>query len=264
MKQTNNLYKFIGGAAAMLVLAACGARTTAAPTAAPAVATVAAPTSAPAATVAPAEPTAAPTEAPAAATQPAATATTESKAAQPAAASVFQIDASQSTATFTLNEKLMGNPKTVVGTTSQVSGQISLTPSDLTGTKIGTIQINARDFKTDSNMRNGAIQRFVLETNKDEYQYITFEPTSIEGLPATVKTGESATFKITGNLKIRTIIKPVTFDATVTAKSDTELTGTAKTTITRSAFEITIPSVPSVADVTDDVALELQFVATKQ
>jgi len=50
-------------------------------------------------------------------------------------------------------------------------------------------------------------------------------------------------------------------------KSDTELEGTAKTTITRAAFELTIPNVPnvpSVADVTGNVDIQLQFVATRQ
>jgi len=47
-------------------------------------------------------------------------------------------------------------------------------------------------------------------------------------------------------------------------KSDTELEGTAKTTITRAAFELTIPNVPSVADVTGIVDIQLQFVATRQ
>jgi len=53
-------------------------------------------------------------------------------------------------------------------------------------------------------------------------------------------------------------------------KSDTELEGTAKTTITRAAFELTIPNVPnvpnvpSVADVTGNFDIQLQFVATRQ
>ncbi len=252
-------------AIAATLLAACGARATV-PTAAPAAAPAVPATEAPKPTEAPA---AAPTEAPKATEAPAAAPTeapkaTEAAAAPAAAGSVFQIDPAQSKATFTLNEKLMGNPVTVVGATSLVSGKITLSPDNLANTQIGAIQIDARDFKTDSTRRDGAMQRFILESTKDEYQYITFEPTAIEGLPATVKTGESATFKITGNLKIRSIVKPVTFDATVTAKSDTELAGSVKTTVLRSNFELTIPSIPSVADVTDEVALELTFVATKQ
>lgn len=76
--------------------------------------------------------------------------------------------------------------------------------------------------------------------------------------------GQIIPVKITGNLTIRDIVQPVTFDRTLTVKSDTELEGTAKTTITRAAFELTIPNVPSVADVTGIVDIQLQFVATRQ
>jgi len=82
--------------------------------------------------------------------------------------------------------------------------------------------------------------------------------------------GQIIPVKITGNLTIRDIVQPVTFDRTLTVKSDTELEGTAKTTITRAAFELTIPNVPnvpnvpSVADVTGNFDIQLQFVATRQ
>jgi polyisoprenoid-binding protein YceI len=249
-------------AAAPAAPAATTAPATTVPTEAPSAAT-AAPTEAPAAapTEAPSAATAAPTEAPAAAPTEAPK-PTEAPAA--AAGAVYAIDPGQSKATFTLDEKLAGVPTVVVGITSLVNGEITLTPDNLANTKIGTIQIDASDFKTDSNFRNGAIQRFILESNKAEFQFITFEPTAIEGLPATVKTGESATFKITGNLKIRAIVKPVTFDATVTAKSDTELAGTVKADVLRSEFELNIPNVPRVTDVSDKVVLEMTFVATKK
>ena len=158
----------------------------------------------------------------------------------------------------------MGKPNTVVGKTSKVTGVISATLDNPANTKIGTIQIDATDLQTDSGMRNRMIQRMILQAVQPEYKYITFEPTAIEGLPAKVSTGTAIPVKISGNLKIRDVIKPVTFDATITMKSDSELAGSAKTTVTRSAFGLTIPSVPSVADVTDDVALALDFVATKQ
>jgi polyisoprenoid-binding protein YceI len=257
-------------ALAAAMLAACAAPQAAAPAApaAPAATTApaaAAPTEAPKPTEAPA---AAPTEAPKPTEAPAAAPTEAPKPTEaPAAAAaevVYAIDPAQSKATFTLDEKLAGVPTVVVGVTSLVNGEITLTPDNLANTKIGTIQIDASDFKTDSNFRNGAIQRFILESNKPEFQFITFEPTAIEGLPATVKTGESATFKITGNLKIRTIVKPVTFEATVTAKSDTEISGTAKADVLRSEFELNIPNVPRVTDVSDKVVLDLAFVATKK
>lgn len=230
------------------------ATTAAVATSAPAATAVSKPaaTTVPAATVAPkpAVATTAPTAAPAPTT-----------AAKPAAAAAFKIDQTQSQASFTLNERLFGQPKTVVGTTSKVDGTIEVDWANLSNSKIGPIQIDARDFRTDSGQRNGAIQRFILQSDQSQFQFITFTPTKIEGLPAKVDVGQAATFKVTGDLKIRTITKPVTWDVTVTATSANELSGSAKTQVMRTAFDLQIPSVPSVADVTDEVALELKFVA---
>ncbi len=177
---------------------------------------------------------------------------------------MFQIDQSATKASFTLGEKLMGTPKTVVGTTSNVSGSISISLDNPSTAKIGIVQIDAKSFSTDSDMRNGAIQRFILQSAQAKYQFITFEPTKIDGLTGPVSAGTAVPVKVTGNLKIKDTVKPVTFDGTVTLKSDTQMEGNLKATVTRADFGLTIPNVPSVADVTDEVKLELQFAAMKQ
>ena len=215
-------------------------------------------------TTVPTVPTAPPTTAP-----PIATIVTATTIPSPTPALVevqavaFQIDPTQSQATFTLNEELLGAPTTVQGATSEVSGVISITQSDLGKTEIGTIRINARDLRTDEEMRNRAIRTFILQSEQDQFQFITFEPAKIVGLPTSVKLGEAATFKVAGSLKIRDIAKPVTFDVTVTAKSDSELEGDATATVKRSDFDLNIPNVPGVANVSDEVAVEFKFIAKK-
>jgi polyisoprenoid-binding protein YceI len=111
-------------------------------------------------------------------------------------------------ARFTLDEQLMGQPKTVIGVTSLVQGEISVDPADPASAQIGVLQIDARDLTTDSDRRNGAIRRWILQSDQDQYRYITFEPTSIEGLPETVTIGEPFTFSVAGNLKIRDVVHP--------------------------------------------------------
>ena len=167
----------------------------------------------------------------------------------------------KSQAKFTLNEKLMGNPTTVVGVTPKVEGTINIDFANPANTKVGAIQIDASDLTTDQDKRNGALHRFILQT--DQFQFIKFEPTAMEGLPTAAKVGDALTFKVTGNLTVRNITKPVTFDVTAKADSDSQVSGNAKAKVTRSAFELKIPVLPMVADVTDDVALEFNFVATK-
>ena len=171
----------------------------------------------------------------------------------------FQIVPEESEARFQLTEELRGEPKTVIGTTNQVAGELAITPNDLATTQIGTIQINARTLTTDSSQRNRAIANFILNTNS--FEYISFAPTSITGLSGSGATGQPYTFEIAGNLTIRDVTKPVVFKATATAESEQKVTGNASTVIKRADYNLTIPNVPFVANVSEDVTLELDFVA---
>jgi polyisoprenoid-binding protein YceI len=163
---------------------------------------------------------------------------------------------------FIIDEVLNGAPKTVVGTTNQVAGEIEIDPNDPTRSRVGIIQINARTFVTDSKFRNRAIQNEILETGA--YEFITFTPSEIVGLPSSGSVGEEYTFQIIGDLTIRDVTRQVTFDVTMTAVSETQLEGTARTTILYPDYEIRIPQVRQVASVEDEVGLELDFVAVAQ
>jgi hypothetical protein len=56
----------------------------------------------------------------------------------------------------------------------------------------------------------------------------------------------------------------VPLDATVRLLDATTLQGTATAELTRDMFEIGIPSVPNVADVTNEVLLGIEFVAVSR
>ena len=183
-------------------------------------------------------------------------------AGTPAAASgltVFQIIPAESKVSFTISEDLNGSPNSVVGTTTLVAGQVALNPQDLSKTQVGAIQVDARGLATDSNRRNGAIRNFIL--NSDQYEYITFTPKTITGLTGAGQASQPYTFQMTGDLKIRDVTKSVTFDVTAQGTSLTQISGTAKATVNRSDYNLTIPSVPNVANVGEQVALQIDFVA---
>ncbi|PWH17892.1 MAG: polyisoprenoid-binding protein [Anaerolineae bacterium] len=173
---------------------------------------------------------------------------------------IFQIVSAESTARFTIYEELRGSPKDVIGETNLVTGEMLVHPGELSQSKVGVIQINARGFATDDERRNAAIRNRILQT--DAYEYIVFEPTSLEGLSGIGEVGKSYSFLITGNLTIRDVTQPVTFEVTVTVESPTRLSGSATATIRRSDFKLVVPNVPFVANVADEVKLELIFVAT--
>lgn len=171
----------------------------------------------------------------------------------------FEIVPTSSEARFIIEEVLRGAPKTVVGATDQVAGQLSIDPDDLPNAQVGTIRVNARTLATDNDFRNRAIKNQILRT--DDFEFVTFTPTQVVGLPETGAIGETYTFQIVGDLTITDVTKQITFDVEVIATSETRIEGTATTAFPYTDFELFIPDAPAVDTVDDVVRLELEFVA---
>jgi polyisoprenoid-binding protein YceI len=172
---------------------------------------------------------------------------------------IYQISSADSLVSFELDEDLRSNRVTVVGTTDQVAGELAVDFSDLSQTQVGVIQINARTLVTDNSNRNRAMQNEILDTGS--YEFITFNPTSVTGLPESVVVGDTITFIIEGDLTIRDVTLPVTFSVEATAVSATQISGSAETSIVRSDYGLSIPSVPGVANVDEEVTLSIYFAA---
>jgi polyisoprenoid-binding protein YceI len=185
--------------------------------------------------------------------------TTEGSMKSDGSVTVMVIQQSESEARFIIDEVLRGSPKTVIGTTSQITGEIRVDKNSPAATVLGPFSVEASTLKTDSSFRNEAIYKAILQTG--EFPFVTFEPTSVDGLPETVSVGDQLEFQVTGNLTIRDITHEATFDVTVEVVADNILQGSASTTINRADYNLTIPSVPQVADVSEQVRLELNFVA---
>lgn len=172
---------------------------------------------------------------------------------------LFEIKQSGSQAKFQINEVLRGSPFTATGTTNQIAGQIAVDPKNPSAARIGTIQIAARTFKTDDNLRDRAIQNAILETGR--YEFITFAPTALRGLPSSGKVGDTYTFQIDGNLTIHGVTRAQTFEATITSVSSIQLKGSASATVRYADYKIGIPQVPFVSGVSDTVKIQMDFEA---
>jgi polyisoprenoid-binding protein YceI len=105
--------------------------------------------------------------------------------------------------------------------------------------------VNARTLATDNDFRNRAIKSRILST--DDYEFVTFTPTEVVGLPDSVSIGEAFAFQIVGDMIVRDVTNQVTFDATVTPISETQLEGGASVTILCADFGLTIPGALAVA-----------------
>lgn len=224
----------------------------------PTAATGAAATSAPAAT---------PTTAAAAATTPAGSATRPAGSAPSGAtgtvaagASTFVVVADKSQAKTTVNEQLARLPtrSDAVLTTNALRGQIVL-GADGKPTSASTFEVDLRTLKSDSPQRDNYVQKNTLQT--DQYPTATFVVTSVEGWQG-MNDGQPMTFKLTGNLTIHGVTKPITFDTTATMQGNT-LTGTATTQFTFQDFGMQNPNVANIVSTDNRIRLEMTISAQK-
>ncbi|HHY56437.1 MAG TPA: YceI family protein [Chloroflexi bacterium] len=150
----------------------------------------------------------------------------------------------------------------VVGSTQEIEGRLTLNLDDLSaplGENTFTVKMNT--FTTDQRDRDKWIRENGPRFN--DYPLATFTATSIEGAPAAYNEGEEVSFKLSGDLTIREITRPVTFDVTATLRGDT-LTGVATTRLKMSDFGIEPPNFANTLTVADEFGIEVQITAKEQ
>ncbi|HEU0080885.1 MAG TPA: YceI family protein [Candidatus Paceibacterota bacterium] len=175
-----------------------------------------------------------------------------------ATSSVYRISQSASQARFEVSELLYGKPKLVVGTTTQIAGDIAVEGGKIV---IGAIKLNARTLVTDSEKRNGAINHLILKTDDAANEFISFAPRSSD-LAGPVALGKPLALSVSGDLTIAGVTKPATFTATMTVTAD-RIMGTASTTVKRADYGLKIPSLSFVADVGESVSVVANIVADR-
>ena len=173
----------------------------------------------------------------------------------------FQIVQAESEVRFSIDEILLEKPKTVVGTTHDVAGEVLVDFQNPANSQMGTIRINVRTLETDNEFRNRALRGQILQAERDEFEFVEFMPTQLIGLPNKIVMGQSFELQIKGILTVHGVVREVTFDAIITPISKSEIKGTAETTVMYRDFGISIPEAPGVANVSDEVQLEIDFVA---
>jgi len=172
---------------------------------------------------------------------------------------IFVLDPGRSEARFIIGEILANAPNTVIGVNTQVQGGGVLNYIDPELSTLDEFLIDSSGFETDSSLRNRAIRNFILQS--DQFPIISFQPIDIMGIPSEIIVGETVPFEIVGQLTIREVTQEVTFGGEATMIADDRVEGLASTTILRSDFGLSIPSVPRVAGVDEEFILEIEFVA---
>jgi len=174
----------------------------------------------------------------------------------------YAIVPEQSTATYHVNETFVGQGlSTAVGSTNAITGDIFINKTQPSASTIGTITVDISKLASDRSQRDDAIRGNWLESKK--YPTATFVAKRLEGLPdAPYTDGQQLTFKIIGDLTIRTVTKEVTFDATGKVVGDT-FTGTAHTTFNMTDFGFDPPSIFGVLKAENGVILDLAIEAKR-
>lgn len=176
---------------------------------------------------------------------------------------LFRIVPDESEVRFNIGEVLRGQPITVVGRTNQVAGDIIVDFATPQLTQVGTVRVNVRTLTTPEEFRNQALRARILQSAQAQYEFSDFVPSALSGLPLTVEVGDTFTFQITGDLTVRGVTNTVIFDATVTIVSEDRIEGLAQVTVLYQDFNLRIPDVSFVTGITDEVLLEIEFVAAR-
>lgn len=264
--------------AGLLLLAACNAEQPAAP--AP---TSAPPTAAPAAEQPDPTPTAAPNPDPTATEQP--QAQTESGAAEadaPAADAEqsapvggvrnFVVVPEQSRASYIAAEEFFGGAldrlgiqpglTDTIGSTQEVTGQMQLDVSNpASPAASGQFVVDLRTLTSDQSRRDDRIRDHNLESNR--FPLAEFTMTTVENLPSQISDGEPLNFTAAGEMTIREITQPVTFDVTATFNG-AAVSGVASTRLKMTDFGFEPPSFANIFAVEDEFTAQIEFTLQEQ
>jgi polyisoprenoid-binding protein YceI len=174
----------------------------------------------------------------------------------------FVLDPSKSEASYAIREQLarINLPSDAIGKTNAIAGSLTLKPDGSVDSANSKITVDLSTLKSDEGMRDNYVRQNILQTG--QYPQAVFVPTQISGLPATLPTSGNVSFKVTGDLTIRNVTKPVTWDVTGSV-SNGVATGTATTSFTFEDFSLTQPRVPVVLSVVDKITLNATVTFTQ-
>ncbi len=164
----------------------------------------------------------------------------------------------KSVAQYKVREQLakFNFPTDAIGKTQDVSGTIAFKQDGSVDQSISKFVVGLSSLQTDTSMRDNYVRRNILQT--EQYPQAVFLPTQTSGFPNPLPQSGPVAFKLTGNLTIKDVTKPVTLDVNGTVQKNS-FTGTATTSFKFEDFNLPQPQVPVVLSVVDNINLELDI-----
>ncbi|CAN5755084.1 YceI family protein [soil metagenome] len=170
----------------------------------------------------------------------------------------YIVAAQENEARYLVREQLarVNLPNDAVGRTAAVSGSITIDAQGAVLRDRSRFTIDMTTLKSDNDRRDNYVRRNTLET--DEHPAVVFVPAGFRGLNHPLPVAGELTFQMYGDLTIRGVTRPATWDVTAIVANG-RLRGVARTSFTFDDFEMRKPRVASVLSVADDIRLEYSF-----
>ena len=171
----------------------------------------------------------------------------------------FMVAAEGNEARYRVREQLVGFdlPNDAVGKTTKVQGGILIGADGKFVRDSSKFTVDLASLQSDQDRRDNFIRRNTLQT--EQFGTAVFVPTSATGLPAVLPATGETTFQLIGDLTIRGVTKPATWQVKAKRGPAGEVTGTATTDFKFADFNMTIPKVGRVLSVDDKITLEYDF-----
>jgi polyisoprenoid-binding protein YceI len=166
-------------------------------------------------------------------------------------------------ARYRVREQLAGVdfPSDAVGRTAAVTGALVLDGSGAIVPSESEFVIELSALTSDQARRDNYLRRNTLRT--EEYPRAVFVPTGTRGLSFPLPASGEAKFQLLGNLTLREVTRPVTWEVTARFENGA-VTGAAATKFTFAEFEMTKPRLARLLSVDDDIRLEYDFRLVRQ
>lgn len=176
----------------------------------------------------------------------------------------FRLTPEQSRARYQVEEEFFGQPVpfvTAIGTTQSLAGDVTLAFGENTVEILdGKFTVDLSTLTSDRPRRDQAIRERWLESGK--YPLATFVTTGVANLPPDAALGTDVPFQVMGDLTIREVTRPATWDMTARVDGAT-LTGSGQTVLQMQDFGFEPPAVVGILKVTDGVTVTVEFVAAE-
>jgi polyisoprenoid-binding protein YceI len=143
-----------------------------------------------------------------------------------------------------------------IGSTREIEGELQIKLSDPNPLVSAHFTVNIQSLTSDQSRRDNQIRRRYLESNS--FPVAEFMATGLEEVPTDYAAGESVNFKVRGDMTIREITNPVTFDVTASLAGNT-ITGVATTGLAMTDFGFNPPSFANLFDVANEFRVEVEF-----